>query len=92
MNYTYFIDNLCLKLKEGNASGVLTGGVTSDFEHQVIKERWKLIKKKMDKEKREEKEETEGNRTKDQCDMVNIRYISQPLSRWLELRFKSWNC
>jgi hypothetical protein len=33
-------------LTEGNKSGVLTGGLSSEFEEEVIRERWKLIKKK----------------------------------------------
>jgi len=36
-------------LKAGNKSGVLTGGVVSEFEERVISERLKLIRKKNDK-------------------------------------------
>jgi hypothetical protein len=31
---------------DGNKSGVLAGGLSSEFEEEVIRERWKLIKKK----------------------------------------------
>merc|ERR1712066_515077 len=43
-------------LKAGNKSGVLTGGVVSEFEERVITERLKLMGKKSDKS--------------DQCDKV----------------------
>jgi len=38
-------------LKEGNATGVLSGGVSSNFEEQIIKEKWRSLKKKLDKDK-----------------------------------------
>jgi len=43
-------------LKAGNKSGVLTGGVVSDFEERVISERLKLLRKKSD--------------VSDQCDKI----------------------
>merc|ERR1712059_17303 len=43
-------------LKEGNKTGVLTGGVVSEFEERVIKERLKMFRKKSDKS--------------DQCDKI----------------------
>merc|ERR1712066_784881 len=43
-------------LKAGNKSGVLTGGVVSEFEERVISEKLKLLRKKSDES--------------DQCDKV----------------------
>merc|ERR1711910_301448 len=43
-------------LKAGNKSGVLTGGVVSEFEERLISERLKLLRKKSDKS--------------DQCDKI----------------------
>jgi len=60
-------DVLASILKAGNSSGVLAKGKETAFEEQVIKEKCKLLKKKLDKKDKGKKTTDEDN---SQCDKV----------------------